>query len=315
MAGKLGVDPQPESAALERELRCLHATRAETFVRVAAGAGESHQAHAPAGAAGRQPLPRSDPDRQPASPQGLPGPGRANRSGGNPRPGSSRWWQCRQNPVSQTTPRASRRDPLGQQVGRGERGVRLQRQLVGIGAGGAHPGPTNPRPPPAQGDRALLAAVPHRHPSRVVLALGTGQLDHLDVHQLTHDLPADRGRGGQQPLGSCARRTRPGARPPGQPATWAAQPCWPTPAEADSGRRPSRRSRRQCGSLACGVLLLRTWSSQERLMSGAPGRTPPQIPRTSGQPRRRAGRRHRRFGRHGARGLDGCHPASKGPGQ
>lgn len=32
MAGKLGVDPQqPENAALERELRCLYATRAETF--------------------------------------------------------------------------------------------------------------------------------------------------------------------------------------------------------------------------------------------------------------------------------------------
>jgi len=33
MAGKLGVDPQqPENAALARELRCLYAIRAETFV-------------------------------------------------------------------------------------------------------------------------------------------------------------------------------------------------------------------------------------------------------------------------------------------
>ena len=33
MAGKLDVDPQQlENAALERELRCLYATEAETFV-------------------------------------------------------------------------------------------------------------------------------------------------------------------------------------------------------------------------------------------------------------------------------------------
>src|SRR6266545_2193968 len=56
----------------------------------------------------------------------------------------------------------------------------------------------NRRPPRV---RALLAAVPHRHPSRVVLALGAGQLGDLHVHQLGHDLQADRGRGGQQPLG------------------------------------------------------------------------------------------------------------------
>jgi hypothetical protein len=32
MAGKLDVDPPPENPALERELRCLYATRAETFI-------------------------------------------------------------------------------------------------------------------------------------------------------------------------------------------------------------------------------------------------------------------------------------------
>lgn len=36
-------------------------------------------------------------------PARTPGPGRANRSDCNPRPGSSRWWQCRQNPASQKT--------------------------------------------------------------------------------------------------------------------------------------------------------------------------------------------------------------------
>jgi hypothetical protein len=72
---------------------------------------------------------------------------------------------------------------------------------VGVLAGGAHPGPVDPDPPSAQGDGAVLAAVAHRHSLRVVLALGAGQLGDLDVHQLGHDLQADRGRGGQQPLG------------------------------------------------------------------------------------------------------------------
>jgi hypothetical protein len=34
-----------------------------------------------------------------------------------------------------------------------------------------------------------------------VLALGAGQLDDLQLHQLDHDLQAERGRAGQQPLG------------------------------------------------------------------------------------------------------------------
>jgi hypothetical protein len=92
-------------------------------------------------------------------------------------------------------------DPLGQQVGRGERPVAAKLQLVLVGAGSAHPRPANPKPPPAQGDRARLAAMPHRGAGRIVLALGAGQLDDLAVHQLAHDLQADRGRGGQQPLG------------------------------------------------------------------------------------------------------------------
>jgi hypothetical protein len=64
MAGKLGVDPQqPENAVLERELHYLYGTPCgDARPRVAAGAAEAHRAHAPAGAGGRQPLPRSDPD-------------------------------------------------------------------------------------------------------------------------------------------------------------------------------------------------------------------------------------------------------------
>jgi len=71
---------------------------------------------------------------------------------------------------------------------------------VAVLAGGAHPGPAHANAPPAEGDRAGLDTVPHRDPSRVVLAPRPGHLGHLHGHQLVHDLQADRGRGGQQPL-------------------------------------------------------------------------------------------------------------------
>jgi hypothetical protein len=104
MAGKLDVDPQqPENAALERELRCLYATRAETFVHGQRQARVNHikrmpqleQQYASRFPIGPGPT-ACDPARSPRS-------GRVNRSGCNPRPGSSRWWHCRQNPVSRTT--------------------------------------------------------------------------------------------------------------------------------------------------------------------------------------------------------------------
>jgi hypothetical protein len=91
MAGKLGVHPQqPENAALERELRCLYGTRAEIFVHWSRQAPPNHT--------GRMPqLEQEDASRFPTGPgptacQPVKGSqaGRANRSGGNPRPGSSR---------------------------------------------------------------------------------------------------------------------------------------------------------------------------------------------------------------------------------
>jgi hypothetical protein len=48
MAGKLGVhSQQPENAALERELRCLHRTRAEIFVHWSRQAPPNHTGRMP----------------------------------------------------------------------------------------------------------------------------------------------------------------------------------------------------------------------------------------------------------------------------
>jgi hypothetical protein len=64
-------------------------------------------------------------------------------------------------------------------------------------------GRRTPKPPPAQGDSAL--SLPWRIAARCGSCCpGAGQLDHLQVHQLAHDLQADRGRGRQQPLVMCA---------------------------------------------------------------------------------------------------------------
>jgi hypothetical protein len=88
MAGKLGVDPQQlENAALERELRCLYATRAETFVHGSRQARVNHTKRIPQleqQYASRSPIgpgpTACDPARSPSS-------GRANRSGCNPETG------------------------------------------------------------------------------------------------------------------------------------------------------------------------------------------------------------------------------------
>jgi len=91
MAGKFGVVPQqPEDAALERELRYLYGTRAEIFVHWSRQAPPDHTKRMPQ-------LEQEDPSRFPdrtrtdsLRPARAPGPGRANRPGGNPRPGPSR---------------------------------------------------------------------------------------------------------------------------------------------------------------------------------------------------------------------------------
>jgi hypothetical protein len=72
MASKFGVVPQQlEDAALERELGYRYGTPCgDVPPWVAAGAAEAHRAYPPARAGGPQPLPRSDPDRQPATREG-----------------------------------------------------------------------------------------------------------------------------------------------------------------------------------------------------------------------------------------------------
>jgi hypothetical protein len=91
MAGKFGVGPQQlEDAALERELRYLYGTRAETFVHGSRLALLKHTERI-------LQLGQEDASRFPTGPgptacepARAPGPGRASRSGGHPRPGPSR---------------------------------------------------------------------------------------------------------------------------------------------------------------------------------------------------------------------------------
>jgi hypothetical protein len=58
----------------------------------------------------------------------------------------------------------ARQNPLSQQIRRGERLVRLERQLAPVIAGAAHPRAANREAPPAERDRAVVAAVPCGHP-------------------------------------------------------------------------------------------------------------------------------------------------------
>jgi hypothetical protein len=91
MAGKCGVVPQQlEDAALERELRYLYATRAETFFHGSQLAPRKHTKRILQ--LGQEYASRfSDRTRTDSlRPARAPGPGRASRSGGSPRPGPSR---------------------------------------------------------------------------------------------------------------------------------------------------------------------------------------------------------------------------------
>jgi hypothetical protein len=91
MAGKFGVVPQQlEDAALERELRYLYGTRAATFFHGSRQALRKHTERILQ--LGRKYASRF-PDRTRTDslrPARAPGPGRASRSGGSPRPGPSR---------------------------------------------------------------------------------------------------------------------------------------------------------------------------------------------------------------------------------
>jgi hypothetical protein len=64
----------------------------------------------------------------------------------------------------------------------------------------ADPRAADRHPAPAEGHRAVLAAVALGDFSRVVLALRPREVGDLGLHQLGHHVQANRGRGGQQPL-------------------------------------------------------------------------------------------------------------------
>jgi hypothetical protein len=83
-------------------------------------------------------------------------------------------------------------DPVGQQVGRGER-------LVGpalVVTDAAHPRTADGKAPPAERDHAVVAAVPRGDLVGVVSAFRAGQLRDLGLHQLGHHLQPHRRRGG-----------------------------------------------------------------------------------------------------------------------
>jgi hypothetical protein len=82
----------------------------------------------------------------------------------------------------------------------------------------AHPQSAHADPAATKGHGAVLAAVPLGGPGRVVLALGAGEVGDLGVHQLGHDVQADRKRRGQQPSRRCS------ANPGQMPVQAAAQP-------------------------------------------------------------------------------------------
>lgn len=97
----------------------------------------------------------------------------------------------------------ARDDALGQQVGRRQRRVRLERHLASrviVVGDGAHAGAAHRHAAAAKRDRAVLGAVPRRGAIGVVFALGASDRGDLGVHQLGHDLQPDGGRGGQQPF-------------------------------------------------------------------------------------------------------------------
>jgi hypothetical protein len=148
--------------------------------------------HPAVGAAARCAAPRSRP-RTGGRPPSARYPSRPARPAGRrvrARPGR-RGLTARQHPGDH---------PVGEQVSRGERVVGRQRQLVLIVADGADPRAADRDPAPAEGDRAVLATVPLGGPSGVVLALGPREVGDLGLHQLGHDVKADRDRGGQQPF-------------------------------------------------------------------------------------------------------------------
>ena len=76
---------------------------------------------------------------------------------------------------------------LAQDLRRGEQFIGRDRQFTRA-VSGAHPRAGHRHPAPTQAHRAVFAAVAHRDPALVVLALGSGQRGDVGVHQCLHDL-------------------------------------------------------------------------------------------------------------------------------
>jgi hypothetical protein len=74
-----------------------------------------------------------------------------------------------------------------EQLGAGEQRIRRYWQFPGA-VRSPHPRPGNRQTPAAEGDRSLLAAVPHRNPVRVVLTLRPARRGHVGVHHRVHHL-------------------------------------------------------------------------------------------------------------------------------
>ncbi|MGH8887219.1 MAG: hypothetical protein ACRDYX_19010 [Egibacteraceae bacterium] len=94
----------------------------------------------------------------------------------------------------------TRDDAVGQQIGRCEGVVGLEGDLTLVLSDAAHAGPADRQAASAQGDGAVVDAMPLRGSRRVVAAFGAGQTGDLGVHQLGANLQADRGRGHEQTL-------------------------------------------------------------------------------------------------------------------
>ncbi len=89
--------------------------------------------------------------------------------------------------------------PVGEHLNAGEQLIRRHRQLAAT-IDRAHTRPLDRHPVPAESDRALLGAVTHRRPVRVVLALRAACRGHVGVHHRGHHLKPNAHRHRQQAL-------------------------------------------------------------------------------------------------------------------
>jgi hypothetical protein len=78
--------------------------------------------------------------------------------------------------------------------------VDLVDEAAVTGGGGSHPWAAHRDPPATEAHLAALGAVAVRGPVGIVFALRPGDVGHLGLDQLTHDIEANCHRGGEQSL-------------------------------------------------------------------------------------------------------------------